>query len=62
MPCNKTFCLKQVNPNISDLYFGIPFQRDESRMECYLCGKEEEGDGRIDTIFSNRFIRTTSAS
>lgn len=41
--CKKSFCLKQVNPNIPDLYFGVPFQKDKNYGECCLCemGKRE---------------------
>jgi len=30
--------MKQVNPNIPNLYFGTPFERDENWGCCYLCG------------------------
>jgi hypothetical protein len=36
--CKKSFCMKQVNPNIPNLYFGTPFERDENWGGCYLCG------------------------
>ena len=56
--CKKSFCLKQVNPNIPGLYFGVPFQRDENYGECYLCELEDRREGnRTDLFVSNRFTR-----
>lgn len=40
MTCLKDRCLKQINPKYPDVYFGIPFEKDENRMACYLCGLE----------------------
>lgn len=33
----KNFCLKQVNPNNSELHFGIAFKYDPDSGGCYLC-------------------------
>lgn len=56
--CKKAFCLKQVNPDIPDLYFGIPFERDENYGACHLCDmKEKKEDDRTGLLISNRFIR-----
>jgi len=41
MPCNKTKCLKQVNPDVPDIFFGVPFEYDENWMGCYLCRLED---------------------
>lgn len=52
--CKKTFCLKQVNPNIPDLYFATPFKKDEDRGECLLC---ELGEKKEEVPISTRFTR-----
>ena len=33
----RNFCMKQVNPNNSELHFGIAFSYNERFGECYLC-------------------------
>lgn len=58
--CKKTFCLKQVNPNIPGLYFGVPFQKDENYGECYLCELEiRKEEIQTESLISTRFTRTT---
>ena len=58
MPCNKRKCLKQVNPDIPDVYFGVPFEKDENWYACYLCELEEKRKGKqTKFLISNRFTR-----
>lgn len=35
----KTFCLKQVNSDDDENYFGVPWEYDENWYGCYLCGR-----------------------
>lgn len=40
MPCNKPKCLKQLNKNIPNIYFGTPFEYDENVLACHFCRPE----------------------
>ena len=37
MKCKKSYCMKQMNPLIPNIYFGKPFEKDEDSGACRLC-------------------------
>jgi hypothetical protein len=39
-PCEgKKYCMKQVNPKIPGIYFGVPWKYEEGEaLSCFLCG------------------------
>ena len=55
MKCQKSYCLKQVNPDVPNLYFGIPFERDENWFGCWLCDRKRSTSMEIEK--EGRFAR-----
>ncbi len=44
--CQKSYCLRQVNPTKPNIYFGVSFEKDHHWMGCYLCDLESTYVGK----------------